>query len=46
MGTAHVAAALGMFALWMWGHYFFLLNNYCTSGGFPRCVFSNQAGRL
>jgi hypothetical protein len=46
MCAAHVAAALGMFALWMWGHSFSLIT-FVRMDDMPiRTGFANQAGRL
>lgn len=44
--AAHVAAALRVFALWMWGHLSFSLITIARAEVFRTWVFSNQAGRL
>ena len=44
MGASAIAAALGMFALGMWGHYFLL---YISSSDLSRYyTFFSEAGRL
>ena len=45
--AAHIAAALRVFALWMWGHSTYSLVTVVWAGAkHPTPTFLNQAGRL
>jgi hypothetical protein len=44
--AAIVAAALRVFALWMWGHQTFSLITFVRADKFRPYIISNRAGRL